>query len=342
MPKILVTGGCGYIGSHTIVDLIETGFEVISLDNLINSDESVLDGIFQITGKKILNFAVDLADREMLIPVFEQNPDIEGIIHFAALKSVNESVHRPLHYYSNNITGLINLLDLSERYSIKNFIFSSSCSVYGDSDELPVTELTPLKEAQCPYAYTKQAGERIIQDVTRVRDNFSSILLRYFNPAGAHHSALIGESSRNIASNLVPVITETAIGKRQSMTIFGSDYETRDGTCVRDYIHVMDIARAHTLALRYLLDQTEKQNESVVFNLGTGEGITVKEAIDAFEQVNGIKLNYTYGQRREGDVVAVYANNKKAQEILNWIPSRDINEIMRSAWEWEKVRSTIH
>lgn len=271
-----------------------------------------------------------------------QNPEIYGIIHFAALKSVNESVCEPLKYYSNNITGLLNLTELALKFNIKSLIFSSSCSVYGDSDELPVTEETPLKVAECPYAYTKQAGERILQDVTRISDNFSTILLRYFNPAGAHPSAHIGESPRNVASNLVPVITETAIGKRQSMTVFGSDYATRDGTCIRDYIHVMDIAHAHTLALKYLLVQPVKQNESLVFNLGTGEGITVKEAIDAFEQVNSTKLNYTYGPRREGDVVAVYANNQKAREILNWIPSRGINEIMRSAWEWEKVRSTIH
>jgi UDP-glucose 4-epimerase len=342
MSKVLVTGGCGYIGSHTIVDLIQSGFEVICLDNLVNSDENVLNGIFKITGKQIVNHKVDLLDSVKLAKVFDENNNIKGIIHFAALKSVNDSVHQPLKYYDNNITGLLNLLEIAKQHKINHFIFSSSCSVYGDSDQLPVTEDTPLKEAQCPYAYTKQAGERIIQDITRVTNNFSSILLRYFNPAGAHSTSLIGESPRNIANNLVPVITETAIGKRQSMTIFGSDYETRDGTCIRDYIHVMDIAHAHTLALKYLLDQPVKQNESLVFNLGTGEGITVKEAIDAFEQVNGTKLNYTYSPRREGDVVAVYANNQKAREILNWIPSRNIHEIMRSAWEWEKVRSTIH
>ena len=339
MSTILVTGACGYIGSHTIVDLIESGFEVISLDNLINSDESSLEGVYKITGKKVQNYKVDLLNKEALHTVFLQNPDISGIIHFAALKSVNESVSEPLKYYSNNITGLLNLLELTSQFGIRNFIFSSSCSVYGDSDELPVTEQTPLKEAQCPYAYTKQAGERIIQDLTRVTVNFSCILLRYFNPAGAHPTAIIGESPRNVANNLVPVITETAIGKRKSMTIFGNDYDTRDGTCIRDYIHVMDIARAHTLALKFLMNEPENLNETLVFNLGTGEGVSVKEAIDAFEAVNGIKLNYTYGPRRAGDVVAVYAKNQKARKILNWIPTRDIEEIMRSAWEWEKVRS---
>ncbi len=338
MKKVLVTGGCGYIGSHTLVDLIDNGFEVFSIDNLSNSDEKPLDGILKITGKAVRNYAVDLCDLQNTRKVFEENPGLIGIIHFAALKSVEESVFQPLRYYHNNIEGLVNLIQCSEEYKVPNFIFSSSCSVYGNADELPVTESTPFKEAESPYARTKQMGEKIIEDYCRIKPEFNSILLRYFNPAGAHESALIGESPRNKANNLVPVITETAIGKRESMTVFGDDYDTRDGFCIRDYIHVMDLAHAHTLCLDYLIGGKNAGN-CEVFNVGIGEGVTVLEAVNAFEKVTGQKLNYSIGPRRAGDVVAIYANKDRAAKLLGWEPTRDIEEIMRSAWDWEITRT---
>jgi len=338
MSKILITGGCGYIGSHTIVDLIENGFEVVSIDNLSNSSESTMIGIEKITGKKVINHNINLCDFELLNHFFESNQDIKGIIHFAALKSVGDSVSNPIGYFENNLFSLLNLLKCMNLHQINNFIFSSSCSVYGNADELPVTESTPFKEAESPYARTKQMGEQILQDFVRSHQQVKSIALRYFNPAGAHYSIEIGESSRNIANNLVPVITETAIGKRSSMTVFGKDYHTRDGSCIRDYIHVSDIAHAHTLAIDHLLNQQNAPNFDV-FNLGIGEGVTVLEAIKAFEYESNIKLNYHLGGRRDGDVVAIYANNHKAKKILNWEPKYSINDIMNTAWLWEKKRS---
>ncbi|MDX1943737.1 MAG: UDP-glucose 4-epimerase GalE [Saprospiraceae bacterium] len=338
MNKILVTGGCGYIGSHTIIDLLENGFDVISVDNLHNSDESAIDGIEKISGKRIKNYVVDLCDLEATKQIFQENPDLVGIIHFAALKSVGESVEQPLLYFRNNLNGLLNILDCMIQFRVSNIIFSSSCSVYGNATELPVTEDTPWQEAESPYARTKQMGEQIIRDILRGNPPLQSVLLRYFNPAGAHPSALIGESPRNIASNLVPVITETAIGKRPETVVFGDDYPTRDGSCIRDFIHIMDLAHAHTLALQYLLQKNnEKQVE--VFNLGIGEGVSVLEAIHAFESTTGEKLNYRIGERRPGDVVAIYANLNKAAEKLSWQPAYNIEDIMRSAWAWEQARS---
>ncbi|RMF26501.1 MAG: UDP-glucose 4-epimerase GalE, partial [Bacteroidetes bacterium] len=254
MEKILVTGGCGYIGSHTIVDLLDHGFEVLSVDNLSNSDEGVLEGIAAITGRQVPNYRVDLCDLSATRKVFEENPDIRGIIHFAALKSVGESVYQPLRYFRNNLNSLLNVLDCADAFGVPYFVFSSSCSVYGNAEALPVTEETPLQEAESPYARTKQMGEDIIRDFSRAHPGVKSVLLRYFNPAGAHESALIGENPINEATNLVPVITETAIGKRPRMTVFGDDYPTRDGSCIRDYIHVMDLANAHTRCLQYLLE----------------------------------------------------------------------------------------
>jgi UDP-glucose 4-epimerase len=336
MQKVLVTGGCGYIGSHTVVDLIDSGFEVISIDNLSNSDEKVLTGIQKITGRRVKNYRVDLCDEKKTRKVFEQNPGIVGIIHFAALKSVEESVFQPLRYFHNNNESLLNILACALEFGVPNVIFSSSCSVYGNAKELPVTEDTPFQEAECPYARTKQMGEKIIEDFCRVTKEVRAISLRYFNPAGAHESALIGESPRNKASNLVPVITETAIGKRASMTVFGSDYDTRDGSCVRDYIHVMDIAAAHTACLRYLMDG-KNAAPSEIFNVGIGDGVTVLEAIHAFEKVAGQKLNYITGPRRAGDVVSIYANRDKAERLLGWVPKRNIDEIMRTAWAWQQA-----
>lgn len=334
MHKVLVTGGCGYIGSHTIVDLLNNGFDAISIDNLSNADEGALAGIHQISGKKVKNYRIDLCDAKKTRKVFEQNPGIVGIIHFAALKSVGESVFQPLRYFHNNNESLVNVLACAEEFGVPNFIFSSSCSVYGNATELPVTETTPLQEAECPYARTKQMGEKIIEDFTKVSKGVKAISLRYFNPAGAHESALIGESPRTKASNLVPVITETAIGKRPNMDVFGSDYDTRDGSCVRDYIHVMDLAAAHTACLHFLMAEKNTAPHEI-FNVGIGDGVTVLEAIHAFEKVTGQQLNYTIGPRRPGDVVAIYANTHKASQLLGWKPTRGIEEIMRSAWAWQ-------
>ena len=339
MNKVLVTGGCGYIGSHTIIDLIENGFEVISIDNLSNSTEEPLAAIEKITGKRVRNYEVDLCDAKLTREVFEQNSDLIGIIHFAALKSVGESVYEPLRYFHNNLLGLVNVLNCAKDFNVPHVIFSSSCSVYGNADDLPVTEDTPFKEAESPYARTKQMGEHIIEDFCKTANDCSAILLRYFNPAGAHESALMGESSRNKATNLVPVITETAIGKRDSMTVFGDDYDTRDGSCIRDYIHVMDLANAHTKCLQYLMaGKNEKACE--VFNVGIGEGATVLEAVNAFIKTTGKTLNYKLGPRRAGDVVAIYANKNKAVDVLGWEPSRGIEEIMKTAWDWEVARTS--
>jgi UDP-glucose 4-epimerase len=338
MSKVLVTGGCGYIGSHTIVDLIEKGYEVISVDNLSNSSDSALDGIAAITGKRVKNYAIDLCWPEATAQIFEDHPDISGIIHFAALKAVGESVNEPIRYFRNNLNSLLNLLDCMARFEVPNLIFSSSCSVYGNTDALPVTEDTPTQEAESPYARTKQMCEQIIHDFARVHPKQKHILLRYFNPAGAHESAKIGESPVNKASNLVPVITETAIGKRQEMTVFGDDYDTRDGSCIRDYIHVEDLADAHTKTLQHL-EASEQQNVVETYNLGIGEGVSVLEAVESFMKVTGQKLAYKIGERRPGDVVAIYANYAKAEEQLGWSPKRDINDIMRTAWAWELART---
>ncbi len=336
--KVLVTGGCGYIGSHTIVDLLKHGFEVISADNLSNSDERVLDGIEKITGKRVVNYRIDLCDLAATQRLFAAHPDLVGIVHFAALKLVGESVAQPLRYYRNNLNSLLNVVDCALRHEVPHFIFSSSCSVYGNAQELPVTETTPWQRAESPYARTKQMGEQILRDMARVHPNWQVILLRYFNPAGAHESALIGEAPTNPASNLVPVITETAIGKRPQMVVFGDDYPTRDGSCIRDYIHVMDLANAHTKALQYLMEGRNESN-CEVFNVGIGQGVSVLEAIRAFEKVTGKKLNYRIGPRRPGDVVAIYANYDKAARLLGWRPKRNIEDIMRTAWRWEVART---
>ncbi|MCB0636742.1 MAG: UDP-glucose 4-epimerase GalE, partial [Lewinella sp.] len=312
-------------------------YDVVSVDNLSNADEAALDGIYRITGRRVENHRIDLADRQPTLALF-RSLDLVGVIHFAALKLVGESVEQPLRYFRNNLNSLLNVIEGMAENGVPHLIFSSSCSVYGNSDELPVTELTPRKAAESPYARTKQMGEDILQDFCQVNPDFQTVLLRYFNPAGAHESALIGEAPTNPATNLAPVITETAIGKRKEMAVFGDDYPTRDGSCVRDYIHVMDLAHAHTLALEYLRAGKQQHNREI-FNLGIGEGVTVLEAIKAFEAVTGQSLNYHIGPRRPGDVVAIYANNEKAATRLGWQPTRDINDIMRTAWAWEQARS---
>ena len=334
MAKILVTGGCGYIGSHTIVDLVEHGFEVISVDDNSRSTPYLLDGIEKITGKKVKNYKVDLKDYNDTRAVFQENEDISGIIHFAAYKAVGESVEEPLMYFENNLFSLINLLKCVDEFEIPHFVFSSSCTVYGTPDNIPVTEQTPIKKAESPYGATKQIGEEMIQSVVKLQD-FKAILLRYFNPVGAHPSTLMGELPLGKPANLVPAITQTAIGKLPQMLVWGNDYDTRDGSCIRDYIHVSDIAHAHTLALQYL--QANKNETSCdVFNLGTGNGVSVLEAIKAFEEVSGEKLNFKVGPRRPGDVVAIYANNDYARKSLGWEIKYDLKEMMRTAWEWEQ------
>ncbi|MEO6219821.1 MAG: UDP-glucose 4-epimerase GalE [Ginsengibacter sp.] len=342
MKKILVTGGCGYIGVHTIVDLIENGFEPICVDNNSRSTSGLLAGVKNITGADVKNYKVDLCNYDDTFAIFQENIDIEGIIHFAAYKSVGESVKFPLLYFENNLSSLINILKCVKEFNIPNFIFSSSCTVYGSPDEIPVTEQSPLKPAESPYGATKQMGEDIAKQVSD-SDN-QSILLRYFNPVGAHPSAHIGELPLGKPENLVPAITQTAIGKIKQMVVYGDDYPTRDGSSVRDYIHVCDIAHAHTLALQYLLD---KKNSSPceVFNLGSGNGVTVLEAIKSFEKVSGIKLNYKIGPRRPGDIVAIYANNEFAKRILGWVPGYSLDEMMATAWKWElklKEDESIH
>jgi UDP-glucose 4-epimerase len=333
--KILVTGGTGYIGSHTIIDLIENGFEVVSIDNGLNSEESILDNVEKITNVKVKNYKENLCSEAIVNQIFSQE-NFDGVIHFAALKSVGDSMQQPIEYFKNNLNSLLNTIEASRQNNVKAFIFSSSCTVYGDVKISPVNEQTPLQNAASVYGRTKQMGEQIISD-SAATTNMKSILLRYFNPAGAHPSGIIGEAPRNIAQNLIPVITETAIGKRDKVNVYGNDYNTRDGSCIRDYIHIMDLARAHTLAIKYILEE-KQQNRVEVFNLGIGKGVTVLEAIRAFERVSGVKLNYELAPRREGDVEAIYSDYSKANKELGWSPKFTIDDIMESAWLWEQNR----
>jgi UDP-glucose 4-epimerase len=333
MAKILVTGGCGFIGSHTVVDLIENGFDVISIDDNSRSTTYLIDGIEKITGKKLKNYKVDLKNFDDTLAVFQENPDIAGVIHFAAYKAVGESVEVPLDYYENNLFSLINLLKCVREFRIDNFVFSSSCTVYGNPDSIPVTEQSPEKKAESPYGATKQMGEQIIRDFARAYD-LNTVLLRYFNPVGAHPTTFIGELPLGKPQNLVPVITQTAIGKLPQMMVFGDDYDTRDGSCVRDFIHVCDIAHAHTLAIQLVMEKRQA-SKCEVFNLGTGNGVTVLEAIKAFEKVTGKQLNYKIAPRRAGDVVAIYANNAHAVNTLKWNIQYGLDEMMDTAWQWE-------
>jgi UDP-glucose 4-epimerase len=334
MAKILVTGGCGFIGSHTIVDLIENGYTVISVDNNSRSNPNILDGVERITGKKVKNYKVDLCNFDDTYAIFQENTDIAGIIHFAAYKAVGESVEKPLMYFENNLNSLINLLKCVQEFEIPYFVFSSSCTVYGNPDVIPVTELTPPKPAESPYGYTKQMGEQIINEFAKSAGT-NCILLRYFNPVGAHPSIQIGELPVGKPQNLVPAITQTAIGKIPKMMVYGNDYDTRDGSCIRDYIHVNDIAHAHTLSIQFL-EQKKNSILCEVFNLGTGNGVTVLEAIQSFEKVSETKLNYEIGPRRAGDVIAIYANNDEAKNRLGWNPKFSLDEMMLTAWKWEQ------
>ena len=336
--KILVTGGLGFIGSHTVVELQNEGFEVVIIDNLSNSSETVLDGIVTITGKKPVFENLDVREKAAVQNFFKKHNDIDGVIHFAASKAVGESVENPLLYYENNINSLVYLLQELQNKPSSNFIFSSSCTVYGQAEEMPITENAPIQVAMSPYGNTKQIGEEIIRDVAKV-SNIKSILLRYFNPIGAHPSAAIGELPIGVPQNLVPFITQTGLGLRKELSVYGNDYPTPDGTAVRDYIHVVDLAKAHVIALKRLL---ENKNEGKIetFNLGTGTGSSVLEVIQAFEKVSGQKLPYKIVDRREGDVTSAYANTDKANNVLGWKAESSLEEAMASAWKWEqKIRS---
>jgi len=334
MQKVLVTGGLGYIGSHTVVELQNAGFEVVIIDNLSNSSLEVLDGIIEITGKIPLFEKIDLRQKSEVIQFFEKYQDISGIIHFAASKAVGESVENPLLYYENNLSTLIYLLQACNNYTIENFIFSSSCTVYGEPDKLPIDESAPIKKATSPYGNTKQISEEILNDSCKV-SNLKSIALRYFNPIGAHDSSKIGELPLGIPQNLVPFITQTAAGLRDQLSVFGDDYPTEDGSCIRDYIHVVDLAKAHVVALERLL-KDRNSNQFETFNIGTGKGSSVLEVVNAFEKVTQQKLNYKIVDRREGDVISVYADTKKANDVLGWKAEKSMEESLLSSWNWEK------
>jgi UDP-glucose 4-epimerase len=333
--KILVTGGTGYIGSHTTVELINEGFDVVIIDNLYNSVAEVADRIAAITGTKPLLEIFDLCDKTMVDEFFKRHNDIAAIIHFAAYKAVGESVNKPTEYYRNNLVSLINLLDAMKKYGTGNIVFSSSCTVYGQPEKLPVSESAPLQPAISPYGNTKQIGEEIIRDTVGSAKNLNAISLRYFNPIGAHPSAEIGELPRGVPENLVPYITQTAIGLRKELQVFGNDYDTPDGSCIRDYLHVCDLASAHVVAVKRLLDGRNKSPYEV-FNLGTGNGVSVLEAIRSFEKISGVKLNYRITARRPGDIEKIWADPSFANSELGWKTQYSLDEAMKSAWEWEK------
>lgn len=336
---ILVTGGTGFIGSHTTVELQQAGYNVVIVDNLSNSKIEVLDGIEKITGVRPAFENVDLREKDAVEAVFAKYPEIEGIIHFAASKAVGESVEKPLLYYRNNIVSLINLLELMPKYNVKGIIFSSSCTVYGQpsEDNLPVTEEAPIQKALSPYGNTKQINEEIICDYIHSGAPIKSIILRYFNPIGAHPSAYIGELPNGVPMNLIPFVTQTAIGVRKELKIFGNDYNTPDGTCIRDYIYVVDLAKAHVAAMARVLDQETDAVE--VFNVGTGTGVSTLEVVEGFERATGVKVNWSYASRREGDIEKVWGNVDKANKVLGWKAETPLEDVLASAWKWqEKLR----
>lgn len=337
--KILVTGGLGFIGSHTVVELQKEGFDVVIIDNLSNAEEKVLDGIVNITGKKPVFEQFDLRDKSKVENFFSRHTNIEGVIHFAASKAVGESVEKPLLYYENNLGVLTYVLQELSKKGKASLIFSSSCTVYGQADSMPITEDAPVKPAESPYGNTKQVGEEIIRDTCKVTPHLSAIALRYFNPIGAHPSVEIGELPVGVPQNLVPFITQTGIGMREQLSVYGDDYPTEDGTCIRDYIHVVDLAKAHVAALQRLVKDENEENYEV-FNLGTGTGSSVLDVIKSFERVSGKKLNYKVVSRREGDVIEAYADTQKANTVLGWKAQSTLDEAMKSAWDWEqKIRN---
>lgn len=332
--RILVTGGTGYIGSHTVVELQNAGYEVIIIDNLSNSSADVVDNIEKISGCRPFFEKVDCLDFTSLEGVFVKYAGIKAVIHFAASKAVGESVQKPLLYYRNNLGSLINLLELMPKYGVEGIVFSSSCTVYGQPDQLPVTEEAPIKKAESPYGNTKQINEEIIRDTIASGAPFKAILLRYFNPIGAHPSALLGELPNGVPQNLVPYLTQTAIGIREQLSVFGDDYNTPDGSCIRDFINVVDLAKAHVVAIARILEK--KQVESVeVFNIGTGHGLSVLELIHAFERATGVKLNYRIVGRRAGDIEQVWANPERANKVLGWKAETSIEDTLKSAWNWQ-------
>ncbi|MBU1369971.1 MAG: UDP-glucose 4-epimerase GalE [Bacteroidetes bacterium] len=332
--KILVTGGTGYIGSHTVVELQKEGFEVVIVDNLSNSQAWIADAIADISGKKPHFEQFDLADQKLTADFFRRHSDLMGVIHFAAFKAVGESVDNPLMYYRNNLVSLMNILEGMQQNVIPNLVFSSSCTVYGQPDELPVSEKAPIKKAESPYGNTKQISEEIIQDTIKSSE-IHATALRYFNPIGAHESASIGELPLGVPNNLVPFITQTAIGLRKQLSVFGEDYNTPDGTAIRDYIHVVDLAQAHVVAIKRMINQQMKQRFEI-FNLGTGNGYSVLEVIQSFEKVSGLKLNYKIVGRRPGDVEQVWANPEWSNNELGWKAKRNLDEMTASAWKWEQ------
>lgn len=333
--KILVTGGTGYIGSHTVVELINAGHNPIIVDNLSNSNIGVLEGIKKITGRDVPFYQIDVTDLDALADVFSKNPDVKGIIHFAASKAVGESVKEPLKYYRNNLVGLMNILECMKRFKVGSLVFSSSCTVYGQPDILPVTENAPIKPALSPYGNTKQICEEIIRDTVASCEGLHAILLRYFNPIGAHPTALIGELPLGVPQNLIPFVTQTAAGIRECLTIFGEDYDTPDGSCIRDYINVTDLAKAHVVSVDRM--ENGRQNSDVeVFNIGTGRGTSVFEIVNMFEKVTGVKLNYKVGPRREGDIEKVWADASIANNVLGWKAEKTMEETLASAWKWQQ------
>ncbi len=334
MKRILVTGGLGYIGSHSVVELQQSGYEVVIVDNLSNSRADVVDNIQAVTSVRPAFEKVDCTDLDVMEGVFKKYAGIEAIIHFAASKAVGESVQKPLLYYRNNIVSLLNLLELMPRFGVKGLVFSSSCTVYGEPDVLPVTEDAPIKPATSPYGNTKQINEEIIRDFVKAQDGVNAILLRYFNPIGAHPTALLGELPNGVPQNLVPYITQTAIGIREQLSVFGDDYDTPDGSCIRDYINVVDLAKAHVIAIDRILN--DKQKERVeVFNIGTGRGLSVLELVDMFQKATGVKLNYKITGRRAGDIEKVWADPRKANEELGWKAETSVEDTLLSAWKWQ-------
>jgi UDP-glucose 4-epimerase len=338
--KIIVTGGMGYIGSHTVVELVNSGYEPVIFDNLSNSNEEVLQGLEKICSKTIPFIECELRNQEETMKAFNKHNDAEGIIHFAARKSVGESVHKPILYYDNNINSLLNILRAQIEFEIKSLIFSSSCTVYGQASILPVTENTPYSKAESPYGYTKQIGETMICDFIKAHNNFNAISLRYFNPVGAHPSAEIGELPNGKPENLMPYITQTAAGLREQLSIFGNDYNTPDGTGIRDYIHVVDLAQAHVASIKRLLQNKNKERYEY-FNLGTGNGFSVLEVIQSFENTSGKKLNYKIVDRRPGDIEKIYASTKLSSEELKWEAKLSLDDMTRTAWQWEKKLRNI-
>ena len=339
MKKILVTGGLGYIGSHVVVELQNNNFDVLIIDDLSNSSLKVLDGIKQITGVEPSFEKIDLKNKESVVDFFSRHTDIDGIIHFAASKAVGESVNNPLKYYENNLHSLVYLIQEINKLPTQKLIFSSSCTVYGQADKLPITENAPIKEPESPYGNTKKVGEQIIKDTSKANALFNTIALRYFNPVGAHESALIGELPIGTPQNLVPFVTQTAIGLRDRLSIFGNDYPTQDGTCIRDYIHVVDLAKAHLAAMKRLLEENNTENYEV-YNIGTGKGSSVLEVVNTFEEVSGVKLNYSFVEKRSGDIISAYANTIKANTVLGWKSELTLKDALHSAWEWEKKNMT--